>query len=68
LPAIEPLLVEVFFFPDGEDSGDNGMEGPLKEANLPLITRVVAERIKWFYLDMRPSFFKKARSPELMVY
>jgi hypothetical protein len=39
LPATEPLLLEVFFFPVGEDSGDSGVEGPLKEANLPLITK-----------------------------
>jgi hypothetical protein len=30
-----------FFFPEGEDSGDIGVEGPLKEANLPLIAKVV---------------------------
>ena len=37
LPVTVPLLLEDFFFPEGEDSGDNGVDGPLKEANLPLI-------------------------------
>ena len=42
LPATGPLLLEGFFFPVGEDSGDSGVEGPLKEANLPLIAKTVA--------------------------
>ena len=56
LPATVPLLLEDFFFP-GEDSGDNGVEGPLKEASLPLITRMVA-------LDKRsrsPTFTKRSQ-------
>ena len=46
LPATVPLLMEALFFPEGEGSGDSGVEGPLKEANLPLIA--LSERIKWF--------------------
>ena len=48
LPVTVPLLLGAFFFPEGEDSGDSGVEGPLKEANLPLI--VVLERAEEPYI------------------
>ena len=47
-----PLLLEDFLFAEGEDSGGNGVEGPLKEANLLLIA--VWERIKQSALSETP--------------
>lgn len=46
LPATAPRLLGAFFLPEGEDSGDSGdsgVEGPLKEANLPLILRMMED-------------------------
>ena len=66
LPVTAPRLLEGFFFPEVGDSGDNGVEGPLKEANLPLITRTVSGRDQAFpSWCTRTSFSKEARSQKL---
>jgi hypothetical protein len=62
LPGIVPLLLEDFFFPEGEDSGDSGVEGPLKDANLPLISGVAEDDLR---SGTRPQSPKK--KPGIMI-